>query len=225
MTDDTEATRNRELLATHTAWTQALADALPGETTVTVRQYPTMPSWHDRFQQAPTTYIVATIAVSTGSTLTLRWDVHKTAGFVQISSEYRIDGNDHDYYGDRVNLPAGIDPVAAAEIVDMTVLGRNRADAVFFTRLRAEKAGFADKRRAELAPLISTGVVAADENTLQLGWKTVLRSPDKDVKVTVSDTEDLVTVRLRYLTQQQAAALLTAYRAATAPQTPGLIAA
>lgn len=225
MTDDTEDTRNRELLATYTTWTQALADALPGDTSVTIRQYPTATSWHNRDQAAPTTYAVGKLGTSTGSTLTLRWDSSNTVGFVQISSSYRIDGHDHDYYGASVDLPTGTDSVAAAEIVDMTVLARNRAGAAFFTRLRAKEAAFAEKRKAELAPLTNTGVVAADENTLRLGWKTVLRSPDKDVKVTVSDTEDLVTVRLRHLTQQQAAALLTAYRAATAPQTPDLLAA
>lgn len=224
MTDDTDRIRNRELLATYTAWAQALADALPGEATLTVRQYPVGLYRHNRDQEAPTAYTTATLAISTGSTLTLRWDGTNAVGFVEIRSEFRIDGCDHDYHGASVTVPIGMDAGAAAEIVEMTVLGRNRSAAVFFTRLRAEEASYAEKRKVELAPLINTGTVTPDDDTLRLGWNTVLRSTDRDVKVTVSGTEDLVTVRLRYLTQQQAVAVLAAYRAATAPHAPELIA-
>jgi len=223
MTDDTD--RNRELLSAYTAWAQTLADALPGETTLTIRQYPIGSHWHNRDPKAPTAYTIATLAISTGSTLTLQWNSTNTVGFVLIRSEFRIDGGDHDYHGASIPIPSGMDPVTAAEIVETTVLGHNRAAAAFFARLRAEEAGFADKRKTELAPLIDTGTVTPDDDTLRLGWNTVLRSTDRDVKVTASGTDDVVSVRLRNLTQQQAAVLLTAYRAATVPRATEQIAA
>lgn len=218
MTDEPEHTRNHELLTVYTAWAEAFAAALPGQTTLNIRQHPIPPSWHNRHPQAPTAYTHADIA-SAGFTLALRWDCTNIIGFVEIESNFAVDGETRLYRGETIRLPAEMNPVAAAEIVEKAVLARNRGVAVFFTRLRAEEASFADKRRAELAPLIDTGTVTADDDTLHLGWNTVLRSPDRDVKVTVSSTDDVVSVRLRNLTQRQAA-LLAAYRAATAPQTP-----
>jgi hypothetical protein len=225
MTDETDRTRNRELLAAYTAWAEAFTAVLPGQTTLSIRQYPIAPSWHNRHPQMPTAYTLANISSSSGFTLALRWDSTNVIGFMQIESNFPVEGEDRLYRGETIKLPTGMDPVAAAEIVETTVLASNRGTAAFFARLHAEQASFADKRRTELAPLIKTGVVAADDNTLRLGWDTVLRSPGKDVKVTVSGSEDSVTVRLRYLTQQQAAAVLTAYRAATAPRAPEQIAA
>jgi hypothetical protein len=221
MTDEnTQDTRNREALAAYTAWAEAFADALPGETTVAVTQTKHWPGWVMQYPDSPSVYTTATVVDGSGTTVKLTWDHNILAGFIGIRSEYDVDEH-HGLWGPRIELPAGIDPVAAASIVETTVLAHNRASAIRRRHQDAAVAAYIAQRLAALAPLIETGVTVTDPGALRSGWDTVLRTADKAVKVTVADNSiDEVTVRLRSLTLDQAAAVLTAYRTATAPRSP-----